>query len=280
MSSLDTRKSLSLALGVLLLAPVHALAEPFTIQASVNALTAGGSDNQNTGVLVNTPSTHLTAGSADNFASASARASAAPGSLGAFVSATSLSSSFGGATASALASFSDTLTLISGIPGFNGPVTLAFTFVIDGFLDGCFQCPSQGNVSSTFSVVGAGIFLDNRPSVTYGRAFVGGISNVSPEQTLPSIVLTTTIGEEISLRGSLGVFTGVDGVGSFGTASYGDTATFYVDVLTPGVTFISFSGADYSSVSSIPEPGTSWLVLSGVLLPLLKMVGRQRKRNP
>jgi hypothetical protein len=88
------------------------------------------------------------------------------------------------------------------------------------------------------------------------------------------------MGEEISLRGSLGVFTGVDGVGSFGTASYGDTATFYVDVLTPGVTFVSFSGADYSSVSSIPEPGTSWLVFSGVLLPLLKRVGRQRKRNP
>jgi hypothetical protein len=142
------------------------------------------------------------------------------------VSATSLSSSFGGATASALASFSDTLTLVSAIPGFNGPVTLAFTFAIDGFLDACFSCPSQGNASSTFSISGAGTFLDNRPSVTYGRSFVGGISNISPEPVLPSIVLTTTIGEEISLVGSLSVFTGVDGVGSFGTASYGDTATF------------------------------------------------------
>ena len=271
----DTLQPLPLALAVLVVAPMHAGAGPFTVQAVVSAVTAGGADSQNTGVLVSSSFAHLATGSADNFAGATAIGTATPGMLGAFAGATSLSSSFGGATASATVVFSDTLTL-SGPPGFTDPVTLAFFLDIDGSLDGCVSCPSQGSVASSLSVSGTGTFLNNRSSVTYGRAFIGGTANLSPIPTVPSIVLTTTIGQEISLVGRLGVFTGVDGVGSFGSANYSDTATFYVDVLTPGVTFISASGSRYSAVASVPEPGMSWLVVSGLLLPLSKTIRRRR----
>ena len=277
MRMLGIQRSLPLTLAMLLLAPMHALAGPFTVQATVQAITAAGADTQDTGVLVNTRSTGLSGRSADAFAGATADASAAQGKLGAFAGVTSLSGSFGGGGATALAAFTDTLTLFSDIPGFNGPVTLAFSFAVGGFMNGCFICPAQGNVSSSFSVAGAGTFLNNQSSSTYGQVFLGGISNVSPIPLLQNIVLTTTIAEEIGLAGSLSVFAGADGVGSFGSANYAHTSNFYVDVLTPGVTFISASGATYSAaVSSVPEPSTSWLVLAGLLLPLSKVVRRQR----
>lgn len=274
MRMLDTLKSVPLALAVLLLAPMHALAVPeFTVLVSVSTVAGGGPpDSQTTGVLVNTLSAGLVANSLAPVAGSTATASAfaTPGTLGAFASARSGSSSFGGATASAQTAFSDTLT-------FSGPATVVFNLGVGGFLDGCFSCPSQGNVSSTFSIVdltGTGIFVDNRTSVTFGRAFIGGTVNLSPAPALQSIVLTTTIGGEISLRGSLDVFTGADGLGSsFGIASYGRTANFHVDVLTPDVTYISASGLNYAT--PVPAPSTGWLLLSGLLLPLLDV----RKRT-
>ena len=282
MRMLDTLKSVPLALAVLLLAPMHALAVPeFMVLVSVGTVAGGGgSDSQTTGVLVNTLSASLGSNSLAPVAGSTATASAfaTPGTLGAFASARSGSSSFGGATASATTAFSDTLT-------FSGPATVFFNLGVGGFLDGCFSCPSQGNVSSTFTIVdltGTGIFVDDRPSVTFGRAFIGGTVNLSPAPALQSIELTTTIGGEISLRGSLGVFTGADGLGSFGIASYGRTANFYVDVLTPDVTYISASGLNYATprISAVPAPSTGWLLLSGLLLLLLDVGRRQRKRTP
>jgi hypothetical protein len=190
---LITLKFLLSALAVLLLAPIQALALPFTVQAFAHAVTANGADTHNSGVLANTLSTHVSSGSADNFASGTASASAAPGTLGAFARAASLSSSFGGATASASARFSDALTLVSQTLGLGDPVTLLFTLGVDGLLDGCVICPAQGNFSSSFSVAGTGSYVNNLSSVTFGQAFVGGTSNISPELIPPAIVLTTTL---------------------------------------------------------------------------------------
>ncbi len=47
--------------------------------------------------------------------------------------------------------------------------------------------------------------------------------------------------------------------------SYGSTASFYIDVLTPGASFTSESGATYLNVSAVPVPAAVWLFGSGLL---------------
>lgn len=47
--------------------------------------------------------------------------------------------------------------------------------------------------------------------------------------------------------------------------SYGSTASFYIDVLTPGASFTSESGASYLSVAAVPVPAAVWLFGSGLI---------------
>ncbi|MEZ5566547.1 MAG: PEP-CTERM sorting domain-containing protein [Gammaproteobacteria bacterium] len=57
--------------------------------------------------------------------------------------------------------------------------------------------------------------------------------------------------------------------------SYGSTASFYIDVLTPGASFTSESGATYRNVSVVPAPAAVWLLGSG-LLGLASLVKRKK----
>lgn len=56
-----------------------------------------------------------------------------------------------------------------------------------------------------------------------------------------------------------------------------NTSDFHVDVLTPGGTYSSLSGHSYVTplVSSVPEPGTAWLLAPA----LIALIGARRKRK-
>src|SRR5438067_852098 len=131
-----------LTLGVLLVMPTRAVAGPtYTLLNTASAVTAGGTYNDTTGLLVNEAARSVFVSSSGFGESATASASAAPGKLGALAMVSSNSSSFGGATASATAAFTDMLTILG-----SGDVTLGFTLGVTGLLDGCDVCGAQANV--------------------------------------------------------------------------------------------------------------------------------------
>ncbi len=55
--------------------------------------------------------------------------------------------------------------------------------------------------------------------------------------------------------------------------AFGSTASYYIDVLTPGASFTSESGASYRSLSAVPVPAAVWLFGSG----LLGLIGIMRR---
>lgn len=62
---------------------------------------------------------------------------------------------------------------------------------------------------------------------------------------------------------------------STAVGAYGSTASFYIDVLTPGASFTSESGASYLSAPAVPAPATVWLLGSG-LLGLIRLSTRKK----
>jgi len=250
-----------LTLGVFLVMPTPAGAVPvYTLQNSASAVAGGDSSNQDTGVLVNQPAPSLLVSASVPGESALATATAAPGVLGALAMVISNSSSLGGATANATAAFSDTLTILG-----SGQVTLGVALDVTGLLSGCAVCAAQASVSSSLSVPGGDAYLNNIGSVSYGRSFVGGTSNLTPSPVVPTIVVTVTGGNELSLVNNVSVFAGTDGLGNFATADFSSTARVFVDVLTPGASFVSASGATYARVASVPAPSTIGLVVAALL---------------
>jgi hypothetical protein len=275
MRLLDELKPVPLALAVLLFTPLHTHAD-FMVHAGVNASAGGAPSDTQDSTLNNALFTSLNAISNSPTAFSQALANAAPGTLGTLGSTTS-SSSGGSAVAQATADFSDTLTLVCLVSSCTGPVSLAFDLAITGFLDGTGQPLGAAGLASVFSsfTVGAssGTFLSGQNELDYSRSLG------SPEPTVGSLVLTTDMGATIALNGHLEVqasATSAPGFTAFGIASYGNTASFQVDLLTPGVTYISASGVNYAT--SVPEPSTWGLVLLGIL-PLLETARRTPKKR-
>jgi len=97
-----------------------------------------------------------------------------------------------------------------------------------------------------------------------------------------SAILHTFVGQYINLAESMsgGVSaTYIDGVVRNGHADASHSAHFYVDSMTSGVDLSADSGHDYtSSVSSVPEPSSTALMLAGA--GLLGWVARRRGHAP
>jgi hypothetical protein len=78
-------------------------------------------------------------------------------------------------------------------------------------------------------------------------------------------LLTTTVGQQVTLGGlilsSARAVAGNSFLTSENDVSAGDTFSLFITPITPGVSYISASGADYAPpASSIPEP-SSWLLM-------------------
>jgi hypothetical protein len=101
--------------------------------------------------------------------------------------------------------------------------------------------------------------------VSYLRSFVGGAANETPSPFVPTIVVTVTAGNELTIVNNVSVFAGADGLGSSATADFSSTARVFVDVMTPGASFASASGATYARIASVPEPGTIALLFAALL---------------
>ena len=171
---------------------------------------------------------------------------------------------------SASAYWYDTFNL-GGVTSPNGFVILQFSMDMHG--------------QTTASALGASSRLLSRLFLTDGfRYFSDEILSLSDAG-----ILSTTIGfhsfAQISLMGQLEALSQAR-AGWLGTeytsatnaaADAFNTSDFHIDVLTPGGTYSSLSGHNYATpiVSSVPEPGTAWLLAPA----LIALIGARRRRK-
>jgi hypothetical protein len=276
MKTLKWKAFVMVAPGLLLLSLKLHAALIYSVQAvaDANSGTAGAA-NDNSGLLFDVTSTSASAASIVRAGTHEAIASAvaSQGTLSAGARAASDDGSIIGSTASSLAAFVDTLTLL-GPAGFSGPVTLSFNLVVNGGFTACGSCPAQANANSQLTVVDpTGVFAGGLSSTSFSQLFLGGLDNLATAATPLTVFLTTSIGSEISLRGNLNVFAGAAGPSSFANANFLSTAHYYVDVLTSGVSLLSASGMSYATV--VPIPPALWLFGSG----LLGLIGMAQRRK-
>lgn len=178
----------------------------------------------------------------------SAIADASTGALHAVVGATAEDA--GGQDARAIASFDDVIN-------FNVPAgTTQFSVIISMFLNGsCTGTPGQSScVPQMGAMAGAGLNTINLNLLVPGMV---------------SGTLTLQSGNNLPISGFLDVRCHA-GFG-FCMANFADTGLLALSSPTPGVSFFSASGHDYS-LAAIPEPSTWALLLSGVGL----LCSRQR----
>jgi hypothetical protein len=201
----------------------------------------------------------------------SASATAAYGTLNGIVSG---SGSASGASASgeakADATFVDYLSFsVSG----GGPISILFGLGIEGAVNAV-KANAGAGVSGGISVWtpttgkvlwsgGGGIYSATDPTMTAGKIVTFMAGDI------------LEIGASLGLRGGYGItsdFTGNPPVaapqsGSF-TADASNTAEVFFEIMTPGATYVSSSGALYRSAPSwatpVPEPQTYALMLAGL----------------
>jgi hypothetical protein len=164
-------------------------------------------------------------------------------------------------------SFSDTVTFM-GTPGSLVDVLVTLTMVSSvGITGGSPSCNG-----------GFGNFAQNAGYAAFGAGSLS-ISDVGTCQAPPVSPQTYTFqalaGTSIPVNGNLQVAAGV--VSGDQLSGHADaTLRFYLDVLTPGASYITDSGVSYATVP-IPEPGT--LVLMSIGLAALYRRRRERSRG-
>ncbi len=237
-------------------------AHAFYVEATAGTYAFGGPNgyDQTFGAL----GTSASATSSGDGANSSASASAAMGTVGGFASASAVTRDTGFAqlaTGQTWALFSDTISVGSG----SLPVGTIVTLSIDTNLTG--------------AIIGVAGGFEGRGSSNFSAGYLGGTAVATAEQRSDwingnynsnsgPITFNTTVGSLVPLTGRLDVVAIAEGVGQAGvassvTASFGSTALFTVDALTPGVVLTSESGHNYSA---IPEPATLALLAIGTLL--------------
>jgi hypothetical protein len=200
-----------------------------------------------------------------------------PGALHAFATASSFDWVGGYAFDVAEAAADDYLKVgsSSGLaPG--TPNTLLFSFSVDDTVTPYDTIPffaEQAEVHASYfandtSIGGAtsGDYLDGN---------LNGVSN--PPNTL-TFSLPSEVGDVIHIDMLLYVATQAAGIGANATADAGDTASFYVESLTPGVTLTAESGHDYSPIASLPDTGMGMLFIMGLFGLICCYGGLQRNK--
>jgi hypothetical protein len=173
--------------------------------------------------------------------------------------------SFSAVDANASAEFRDLLMVSSSTVPAGTPVSLRFTLWFAGFVTASGgavngQNTSEYSVSSTLSF-GSGLSA-------VGVNFSGrDLTPATPVSESRSVTIGANVGDTLVLDGFLQVHAWV-AKGGTAVSDFGQTAHFYGDSLTPGVTLLGESGRDYTSPAPVPEPATP-VLLGGGLLALL-----------
>ena len=167
---------------------------------------------------------------------------------------------------SALSYWHDLLT-VGGTPNANGFVVLNFSLDLHGLTFASLPGASGARIQSRF-------FIDD------GNRFNGQILDLTQPGTI-SNAIGFRPGQQVQLYGDLSATTGAFAGGgpqtgyvssSYAVADAANSANFHIDVLTPGGSYSTLSGASY--LNPVPEPSTWILFASGLLV-----VGRLAHRR-
>jgi hypothetical protein len=166
------------------------------------------------------------------------------------------------------AQFSDSVTILSG----GQTVLLQFTLDLDAdlFANDVLRTGAEGTAS--FQATHSGGVLTGSAIL---RRDARGLNTGNRQFSF-----TVQDGWKVDLQGSLQLSAAIDAGrnGLIAEADFENTARFFIDSQTPGVTFVSDSGHDYSS-AAVPEPGATVLLTAGIL-PLKSLRRRARVASP
>jgi hypothetical protein len=176
-------------------------------------------------------------------------------------------------TANFGASFSDAIHLNSVGLAAGTPVTYRVRIEISAEQSGAYYYSGFGYPTGTFyfsyAIGGYG---------TYYSFPVSGFSNLPDLHFQIPFELTGSVGDVVTVTGTLGVGTDDRANGGYGydqqtNLDASDGVTFYIEPVTPGLTISSDSGHSYSA----PEPGPELLGAMSALT-MLGLVARRRHR--
>lgn len=156
-------------------------------------------------------------------------------------------------------------------PGYSGMVQLLFTGQLHGSVanSGC-AFGGDSSIAASFSVQGGGASLYQHMSqfACAGASSGGALGTVSvPVGTVINLTQFLAAGVEAPF----GFYNNGQSVSPFiqnasGSADASNTATLYIEVLTPGASYISGSGVTYAtSPTAVPEPASLTLVGAALL---------------
>ncbi len=176
------------------------------------------------------------------------------------------------------AGWEDILTVTSGTLPMGSLCQIKFNMLEDGSLSA--TVPS-GNVTYAFVQAEFNVSnLTNQGEPAQRQQYQQSVGYGGANENDPFILFNAQVGDQIGISGDLASTVVADNGSLNGTVSatsdYLNTANFYADPLTPGVSLISASGHNYSS--PVPEASTG-LSFGGLLLGLGGIMLRARKRS-
>lgn len=162
------------------------------------------------------------------------------------------------------ASFSDYYVVSSGSLPTGSPVSYQVTIDMDVQANP----GNRGTFFFGYQMAGPGVVVDafwRQPNGLYGNVSVAWGFHYP-------FTLQGHVGDQVYLSSTLAVsgdsFAGLTRYGFIPSSEThvdaSHTAKFFIDPITPDVSFIADSGHDYSSPSAVPEPGSMALMLAGL----------------
>jgi hypothetical protein len=161
-------------------------------------------------------------------------------------------------------------TLVTGTP---------ISFTLTEFLDSTISATAAGTCNKP---VGLGYAPAASASIAFflgdGSFLMNGLNHDScglgSDQMSLSGTFQSTVGGTFGFRGTFALSSSAGAsnaptgttVNGQTTVDASNTGFMTLQVLTPGVTFTSDSGAAYAGVSAVPEPATGWLFVLGAAL--------------
>jgi hypothetical protein len=160
---------------------------------------------------------------------------------------------------------------VGGTPGGGGSFYIQWvdTIYVTGLPNGTpVDLMLTDALHSSSNSSGFGAFTELESGLALGSQDIQLLNNQGAADGLitQSVIVETVSGATLqlaaTLTGGAGASDDPGGAPSSATVDASDTANSYITVLTPGASFTTASGIDYSAPATVPEPNNLWLIVA------------------